>query len=52
MRKSREEGHAEGLEEGERKKQLEIAKKLLHKGISKEEIMEITGLSKEKLEKL
>ncbi len=52
MRKSKEEGEAIGEAKGERKKQLEIAKKLLQKNMVAEEIMEITGLSKEELEKL
>ncbi len=36
----------EGLEEGERKKQLEIAKKLLSKNMPIDEIVEVTGLTK------
>lgn len=42
----------EGIEQGEKKKQLEIAKKLLKKGMTIEEIIEITELSKEEIEKL
>ena len=48
----REEGLKEGLEQGEKKKQYEIAKKLKNKGIAIEEIMEITDLPKEEVEKL
>ena len=48
----REEGLKEGLEQGEKKKQYEIAKKLKNKGIAIEEIMEITNLPKEEVEKL
>ena len=42
----------EGLEEGEAKKQNEIAKKMKEKGISIELIIETTGLSKEEVEAL
>lgn len=46
------EAKEEGKEEGERKSKIEIAKKLLSKKISIEEIEEITGLSKEEIQKL
>ena len=49
---ARDEGIQEGVEQGEKKKQIEIAKKLLKKGMTIEEIVEITELSKEELEKL
>ena len=42
----------EGREEGERKKQIEIAKTGLKEGLSVEIIMKLTGLSKEEIEKL
>ena len=42
----------EGLEEGEAKKQNEIAKKMKEKGISIELIIETTGLTKEEVEAL
>ena len=45
-------GKEEGLKEGARKKQSEIAKKMKDRGIAIEEIMDITGLSKEEVEKL
>ena len=45
-------GKEEGLKEGARKKQSEIAKKMKDRGIAIEEIMDITGLSKEEIEKL
>ena len=48
MRESREEGR----EEGERKKQIEIAKRLLSKNLPIDEIVEITELTKEEIEKL
>ena len=41
-----------GREEGERAKQLEIAKTLIAKGFEKNEIAEITELSIEEIEKL
>lgn len=40
----------EGKEEGEKKKQIEIAKKMLSKKMPIEEIIEITGLSKNDIE--
>lgn len=42
----------EGREEGRKEANIEIAKKLLKKGMSIEEIVEITGLTKEEIEKL
>ena len=41
-----------GLAEGERAKQLEIAKTLIAKGFEKNEIAEITELSIEEIEKM
>ena len=56
MKLFREEGIELGIKQGEKKgvkkKQLEIAKKLLDKKMSVNEIAEITGLSKEEIEKL
>ncbi|NDV59215.1 Rpn family recombination-promoting nuclease/putative transposase [Bacteroides sp. 519] len=46
------EGRAEGLQEGERKKQLEIASVMKAKGISTENIVEITGLTEEDIKNL
>ena len=46
------EGKAKGLSEGEKKKQLEIAKKMKSKNIPIDEIMELTELSKDEIEKL
>ena len=45
-------GKAEGLTEGEKKKQIEIAKKMKQKNIPIDEIAELTGLSKEEIENL
>ena len=45
-------GLEQGMEKGQNKKQLEIAKKLLNKKYSKEEIMDITGLSKYQINNL
>ena len=42
----------EGKQEGKQEEKEEIAKKLLKKGMSIEEIVEITGLTKEEIEKL
>ena len=41
-----------GLVEGERAKQLEIAKNLINIGMKVEDIIKVTGLSKEEIEKL
>ena len=46
------EGREEGLAEGEAKKSLEIAKKMLEMGLSVEQITEATGLSEEEVLKL
>ena len=40
------------MEQGEKKKQIEIAKKLLSIKMPLEQIVEITGLTKEEIEKL
>ena len=49
LAEGRAEGRAEGKQEGERQKQIEIAKKMKEKKIPEEQIMEITGLTKEEL---
>ena len=46
----REGGFEEGLEKGKREKQLQIAKKLLQKGISIEVIMDSTELTRQEIE--
>lgn len=45
-------GKEEGLKQGKTQKQKEIAKKMLSKGKNIEEIIELTELSKEEIEKL
>ncbi len=52
MTKARREGHAEGLTEDENSKAREIAKKMLSKKIEIDTIIEMTGLTKEEIEKL
>ena len=47
-----EEGEAKGRKEGERKKQIEIAKELLKLGIKIEDIEKATKLTKEEIQKL
>ena len=46
------EGIAEGMEKGMEKKRLEIAKKMLTKGMDETTVMEITGLSAEMIQQL
>ena len=46
------EGIAEGMEKGMEKKGLEIAKKMLTKGMDETTVMEITGLSAELIQQL
>ena len=48
----REEGRAEGIEEGERKKAIEVARYLKSSGTSIKLIMGATGLTKEEIEEL
>ena len=45
-------GKAEGKAEGEAKKQKEIAKNMIAKGMEIDTISELTGLSKEEIEEL
>ena len=47
-----EKGRKEGKEEGKKANQLEVAKKLKEKGAEVDFIVEITGLSKEEIERL
>lgn len=46
------EGEEKGKEEGEKRKSLEIAKKMLLKGMAISDIVALTGLSKEEIKKL
>jgi len=52
IEKGRKEGIEEGIKEGEKKGKIEIAKKCLQKGMDISEIIELTELSKEEIEKL
>ncbi len=52
LKEGREEGKKEGKKEGAKEKQIEIAKKLLSKGMSIKEIQEIVELTKEEIEVL
>ncbi len=52
MLQAEENGLKKGRKEGKKKKQIEIAKKLLDKDMSIEEIQEITELTKEEIQKL
>ena len=45
-------GEARGKKEGKREKEIEIAKKMLLKNVSIDDIVEFTGLSKEEIESL
>jgi len=50
--KIREEGIKEGMEKGEKRKAIEVAKNLLKTGIDIEIIVKSTGLTKEEIEVL
>lgn len=52
LKKAEKEGMAKGREEGERKKAIEIAKKMLKKSQSIEDIMELTELSSDDIKRL
>ena len=45
-------GKDEGIAEGKKKQQLEIAKKMINKGMDLSSIFELTGLSIEEIKKL
>ena len=45
-------GEKKGREEGKQEERLEIARKMLGKGKSIEEIKEITGLTEEEIERI
>ena len=51
-KEGRKEGREKGIEEGKLEERIEIAKRLLKKGINVEDIVEITGLSKEQIGKI
>ena len=44
--------YAQGLESGRAERNIEIAKKMIKKGMSKEDIQEITGLSEKEIDKI
>ena len=46
------EGTKKGIEEGTKQTKIDTAKKMINKGMSIEDIVEITGLSKEEIEAL
>ena len=50
--RGREEGKEEGIEIGERVKAFEVARRMLLKGISVENIMYMTDLSKDEIENI
>jgi predicted transposase/invertase (TIGR01784 family) len=51
-KEGRKEGIEKGIEKGRKEEKIEIAKKCLQKGMDISEIIELTGLSKEEIEKL
>ena len=51
-RRGKKDGIVEGIKKGVMEKSIEIAKKLLNRNNSKEEVAEITGLKIEEIEKL
>ncbi|MEE1383850.1 hypothetical protein [Segatella copri] len=52
MEKGRAEGIAEGIEEGMSQRSLEIARKMLAKGMDEASIMDMTGLTSEEIKLL
>ena len=46
------EGHAEGIAEGSKQKEIEIAKNMIKDNMSIDIIIKYTGLTKEEIEKL
>ena len=52
MYEARRKGLEEGIEKGEKESKLKIAKKLLERKMSTQEIAEITGLKEEEIEKM
>lgn len=52
IEQGRKEGIEQGIKEGEKSKAIEIAKKMKDKDILLEEIIDITGLTKEEIEKI
>lgn len=52
MQKGMQKGMQQGLQQGEKNEKIKIARKMLIKEMSIEDIMEITGLTKEEMKKL
>ena len=52
LKYAKKQGLEKGLEQGEKQKTLEIARTMLKKGFTKEDIIECTGITKEELDKL
>lgn len=52
MRYAKREGKTEGQREGQRAEKIEVARKMLEKKKTIEEIMEITELTRKEIEKL
>ncbi|MEI6209973.1 MAG: hypothetical protein WCP20_24580, partial [Desulfuromonadales bacterium] len=52
IEKGIEKGIDQGIEIGEKKNRSEIARKMMQKGIAIDDVMEITGLSREEIEKV
>ena len=52
MAKGKAEGRAEGRSEGRKEGMLEVAKKMLSKGVSISDVVDFTGLSKAEIEAL
>ena len=52
MEKGRAEGIAEGIEEGMSQRSLEIARKMLAKGLDEASVMDMTGLTAEEIKLL
>ena len=52
MAKGMEKGRAEGIEEGMNLRSLEIARKMLAKGLDEASVMDMTGLTAEKIKLL
>ena len=43
---------SEGISEGEKSKEIEIVRKMLQRGDKIKDIMDVTGLTKEEIEKI
>ena len=50
LQEGKREGKQEGKKEGKKEGKIEVAKKMLERGIKIEIVMEITGLSKDEIE--